>query len=236
MNWIDIRVRKPTQKDAESSGRVICLLENGDTTLQFWDKVFIGQTSAVAWLDPKTLPKFTPIPDPPEGYRFKQDGDERIDKAMCCHPDKNEWILVNPHVCDWLDNIIYAVPIDPPKSAIGEGYRSADYRDKDRVDVEYWDSFRQKWSRRMEIKIGDHFDPSLSYRVPIDSFKPQYRPFASFEEWWPHRERWVKRPEDGCVFRKTWTGVDRAKRDFENGILFVYSDGSEGEPFGIKVK
>jgi hypothetical protein len=114
MNWIDIRVRKPTQKDAESSGRVICLLENGDTTLQFWDKVFIGQTSAVAWLDPKTLPKFTPIPDPPEGYRWKQDGDEFDKRAMVWCPQDSVWA---PTICNYayVSTETYTVPIDPPK-------------------------------------------------------------------------------------------------------------------------
>jgi hypothetical protein len=65
--------------------------------------------------------------------------------------------------------------------------------------------------------------------------KPEkrYRAFASFEEWWPHRERWVKL--DGFVQKRPWYSVAQAEHDLDMGSIFVNDDGSDGEPFGVEV-
>jgi hypothetical protein len=233
MNWIDIRFQKPKQADADSGRRVICLLENGDTTLQFWDKVFVGQTSAIAWLDPKTLPKFEPIPEPPEGYRWRQNHDEFTAEAMVWI-DGRQWVKTGARN-DYCDGFIYAVPLEPPKSAIGKGYRSADYRDKDRTDVEYWDSLSQRWKQRHAIKVGYHFDPSLSYRVPADPPKSQYRPFAGVDEWLPYKDREVVNSEQQY---QRWLTYTKFAVRFPSGTysweeafkVFKFADGT---PFGV---
>jgi hypothetical protein len=62
----------------------------------------------------------------------------------------------------------------------------------------------------------------------------RYRAFASFEEWWPHRERWMKN-KTGQVFRLGWIASNTAEVDFLEGIVFLNDDGSDGEPFGVEV-
>lgn len=64
--------------------------------------------------------------------------------------------------------------------------------------------------------------------------KPEkrYRAFASFQEWWPHRERWVRR--DGFTAIVCYRQED-CESLFETGTVFVNDDGSDGEPFGVEV-
>lgn len=64
--------------------------------------------------------------------------------------------------------------------------------------------------------------------------KPEkrYRAFASMQEWWPHRERWVRR--DGFTAIVCYRQED-CESLFETGTVFVNDDGSDGEPFGVEV-
>jgi hypothetical protein len=62
--------------------------------------------------------------------------------------------------------------------------------------------------------------------------KKRYRAFASFEEWWPHRERWVRhgiRVGIVCYDNKY------AQDLFKQNAVFLNDDGSDGEPFGVEV-
>ena len=113
MNWIDIRVRKPEEKDS-FKGKVWALFDDGSSGCKDWGWVASGDSIAIAWLDPKTLPKFTPIPDPPEGYRFKQEGDVFTKDALVWLDSEGRWAKT---VCEsnYATCGIYAVPIDPPK-------------------------------------------------------------------------------------------------------------------------
>lgn len=66
--------------------------------------------------------------------------------------------------------------------------------------------------------------------------KPEkrYRAFATLQEWWPHRERWVK-SKAGNVFRLGWIGPATADVDFLEGHIFLNDDGTDGEPFGVEI-
>jgi hypothetical protein len=180
MNWIDIRVRKPEEKDAKH-GDVWVLFADESSCSQSWYRVADGRSSAIAWLDPKTLPKFTPIPDPPEGYR-------------------------------WIDR-----EADKPQLA----------------DDLYWSYYGvQAW--RMCVVGADSFCRDDAYARRIDPPKPEYRAFASLEEWWPHRERWVRIRHD--VTKVSWVGPQVAEMRFKDGAVFVNDDGTDDTPFGIKAE
>lgn len=142
MNWIDTRVRKPKEK-ASLKGKVWVLFEDGFSGDYEWQIVAKCLVSAIAWLDPKTLPKFTPIADPPEGYRWKQGGDERTDKALSWNEWDSSWVPVSPYFCDWQDNTIYAVPIDPPKPK----YRPF-------ANAGEFEPFKDRWWRYKSDEVG----------------------------------------------------------------------------------
>jgi hypothetical protein len=165
MNWIDIRVRKPEEKDS-FKGNVWALFEDGSSGAKSWKRVATGDSLAIAWLDPKTLPKFTPIPDPPEGYRLKQDGDVKTDDAIFLHPDNRTWVLVSPHTCGWLDKAIYAVPIDPPKPQCRPFANAAEF-----------EPYKNQWWRlktdpadfqKPPMSFSDHCYGSFAWGVAFD--------------------------------------------------------------------
>jgi hypothetical protein len=68
----------------------------------------------------------------------------------------------------------------------------------------------------------------------------QWRPFASAEEFKPHRDRWVRRVLDGLVFRCTSYGGGALVQYgsvlptfSEAFVQFVFDD--DGTPFGVEV-
>jgi hypothetical protein len=64
--------------------------------------------------------------------------------------------------------------------------------------------------------------------------KPEkrYRAFASFEEWWPHRERWWR---FGARVTQGFCSPAEADYVFKNGAVFLNDDGSDCEPFGVGI-
>lgn len=73
------------------------------------------------------------------------------------------------------------------------------------------------------------------YEMPKPAKK--YRPFATWQEWWPNRNRWVKIPsakrEDGFIMLASWSGAMEAASIFKRGGVFIDADGMETEPFGV---
>jgi len=176
MRWRDIRFEKPTKADADKNGDILQLLNDGKVTTWHWK----GLGGCIAWAPLSELPKFDPIPDPPEGWRFvDKEKDKRRNDAKCFNPRTQEWYGVNPHVLEWTNDNIYIVPIDPPASL--------------------------------------------------------YRPFANFDEWWPHRNRYVKRLSDGFIGRSCWDPTSTGFQIDPKTFVFLNDDGSDGEPCGVKV-
>ena len=66
--------------------------------------------------------------------------------------------------------------------------------------------------------------------------KPEkkYRAFATWQEWWPHRDRWVRNGLDRI--RACWFGQQDADARFKNGCVFLNDDGTDAEPFGVEVE
>jgi hypothetical protein len=110
MRWRDIRFEQPTEADADSLGRVLILHKNGYPGLVDYEST----SASIAWMPPSELPAFDRIPDPPEGWRFVEDGDAFDKRAK-------HWNFVIESYCDTLRhksyqaNYAYIVPIDPPK-------------------------------------------------------------------------------------------------------------------------
>ena len=65
--------------------------------------------------------------------------------------------------------------------------------------------------------------------------KPEkkYRAFATWQEWWPHRDRWVRIEED--LIRSAWGSPSLANEYLNLGATFLHDDGTDAEPFGVEV-
>jgi hypothetical protein len=62
VRWRDIRFENPTKADADDFGEVLMLHEDQSVAAVQYDFTLM----AVAWMPIFELPKFEPIPDPPE--------------------------------------------------------------------------------------------------------------------------------------------------------------------------
>ena len=65
--------------------------------------------------------------------------------------------------------------------------------------------------------------------------KPEkkYRAFQTWQEWWPHRERWFRDVYGAAL--KGWLSDVHANSLFEQGAVFLNDDGTDAEPFGMEV-
>jgi hypothetical protein len=173
MNWIDIRVRKPTKADASPLGRVLASFENGEVGTCFWGNLVSGDVCCVAWMPLSDLPKFVPIPDPPEGYRFKQEGDA-FDRAVAWYwsISKQQWVKCSDNYGVFFCNDIYAVPVDPPKPRYRPFANAAEfepYRDKWwRYKTDPADRNRRPYDFDDDGHCSEGWDKSLSLKVFAD--------------------------------------------------------------------
>jgi hypothetical protein len=106
MRWRDVRFEKPTEADGDKDGHVFMLLNDGGLCQAEWDAL----SYVVAWMPISELPAFTPIPDPPEGWRFVAEGDAFDPRAKWWNVD--EWLQTNG--TKYVGQFVYIVPIDPP--------------------------------------------------------------------------------------------------------------------------
>ena len=65
--------------------------------------------------------------------------------------------------------------------------------------------------------------------------KPEtkYRAFKTWQEWWPHRDRWVRR--NGDRMNMAWYNKEFAGQRFDRGAVFLDEDGTDAEPFGVEI-
>jgi hypothetical protein len=113
---------------------------------------------------------------------------------------------------------------------IPDGWRAVDKAvGKKRPDEMFW--LKGSWR---PTSRNDEWDSDAYYIVPIDPPAPQYRPFANAAEWWPNRDRWVRNGLDRV--KACWFGQQDADARFKNGCVFLNDDGTDAEPFGVKVE
>jgi hypothetical protein len=132
-----------------------------------------------------------------------------------------------------LDSFVYA-RIDTG-IVIPDGWRLVDHSEPWRTGAKYWLGISHGWGNQGD-SAGQWFEQDI-YIVPIDSPsppEPQYRHFASWQEWWPHRDRWTV-DTDGDIRKSGWFGADEAKERFQSGWRFLNDDGTPGEPYGVRV-
>jgi hypothetical protein len=112
---------------------------------------------------------------------------------------------------------------------IPAGWRPVDKAvDKKRTDEMFWAN--NKWCQTAR---ADDWDRYTHYIVPIAPPAPQYRPFATWQEWWPHRDRWVR--INGDRGKVSWYRPQYAKQQFDDGCVFLNDDGTDAEPFGVLI-
>jgi hypothetical protein len=111
MRWRDIRFEQPTEADGDSEGCILQLLRGGGVTRYDYDDL----QHTVAWMPLSELPAFTPIPDPPEGWRFVEKGDAFDKRAKFWGVSGKEWLKLNRDLVEYPRLLVCIVPIDPPK-------------------------------------------------------------------------------------------------------------------------
>jgi len=112
---------------------------------------------------------------------------------------------------------------------IPDGWRPVDQAvDKKRTDEMFWLNGAWRATSR-----NDTWDSEAYYIAPIDPPAPQYRPFATWQEWWPHRDRWVRWGFD--IVKFCWRGSVVASEHFDRGVVFLNDDGTDAEPFGVLI-
>ena len=117
---------------------------------------------------------------------------------------------------------------------IPDGWRPVDKSvDAFRDDAKCWAGMSYGWSQTLNTHTKE-YSADRDYIVPIDPPAPQYRPFANAAEWWPHRDRWVRNGLDRV--KACWFGQQDADARFKNGCVFLNDDGTDAEPFGVKVE
>jgi hypothetical protein len=156
--------------------------------------------------------------------------DERVlvrydDNTQYCF----DWDSVTNDVSSWLP--ISELPQPDLPGPIPDGWRPVD-KAVDAFDkrAKFW--FDREW-RITGSQSG--WDSGCYYIVPIEQPKPapQYRAFATWQEWWPHRDRWVQWGLDRMKF--CWRGPCRAAEHFDHGCVFLNDDGTAAEPFGVLI-
>jgi hypothetical protein len=148
----------------------------------------------------------------------------------------SNWTKARDHIIAWMPISELQQPDLPGE--IPDGWRAVDKA----VDARSLSKSAKKWNT--VSGAWDVIDPGYSsnwdsspkayYIVPIDPPAPQYRPFASWQEWWPHHGRWY-RDADGHICT-AWLDVIEAAADFAAGAVFLNADGTDAEPFGMKIE
>jgi hypothetical protein len=175
MHWRDIRFEKPTEADADKHGRILQLLESGRVVQWSWHNL----TGSVAWMPTSELPAFTPIPDPPEGWRFVEKG-EAFDKRAKYWGLSNHWVETLQED-GYAKELVYIVPIDPPEpqyrpfanAAEFDGWATLFWRYKEdssdtrRSPMSYSDQghFGDSWKVALDEKV---FSDGSPFGVKVD--------------------------------------------------------------------
>jgi hypothetical protein len=109
MRWRDIRFEKPTEADGDEKEMILQLLDQGGAVSFGWRSL----SGCVAWMPLSELPAFDPIPDPPEGWRFVQDGEAFDKRAQHWNCSRKQWITTG-NLHGYSRDDVYVVPIGPP--------------------------------------------------------------------------------------------------------------------------
>jgi hypothetical protein len=100
---------------------------------------------------------------------------------------------------------------------------------------------RNRWRVFLESEGGTtNLDGEILTHLPdCDGWdwqppKPEkkYRAFQTMQEWWPHRERWIRWDTD--VIKLCWRGTGIVSNLFDSGCVFLNDDGTDAEPFGVE--
>jgi|688.fasta_scaffold15454_9 hypothetical protein len=106
MNWIDIRIRKPTAADANKDGLVLQLSRMGNVSFYHWKSL----GGVVAWMP---IPEFKPV-DPPEGYRLIDTANEPF-RSGAKFFDYSNKVWRSARNTKYEAFLLYCAPIDEPK-------------------------------------------------------------------------------------------------------------------------
>lgn len=216
MNWIDIRIRKPTEADGDENGRVLQRLSCGECGVWQWDNL----THTAAWMP---IPPFNHL-EIPEGWRVVDTATEKkTDKMKFWGRGTKNWLMT----CDgdYTKDFLYITPT-PPTSPTGYQMVKPPITPEQSRQAMVW--YEDHW--RGAVLSHDLNAPFIC--LPIE---PQWRPFANAEEFKPFRERWY-RPKSCGDIRKPYRITDNAVDSYVWSAALDEFEFEDGTPFGMKVE
>lgn len=193
---------------------------------------------AVLEVDPATT-----YPPVPEGWRELESGEVIQEGDQYPYCGIGDWTPVladvglrqsefyYPHI-----RRIEPAPKHPP---VPEGWRLVD-PEKDgpkRGSDKYWSDAAGQWREvyyKSDKVFNDGFCDNIAY---IRRIEPTYRPFASAEEFKPHRDRWWKYKYDSReTVRQPFAYSDLGHGNETWAQSFNRKVFDDGSPFGVEVK
>ena len=96
-----------------------------------------------------------------------------------------------------------------------------------------WTPEGETWSAYVDKKLT-HLPDCTGWDWQPPKPEKKYRAFASREEWWPNRDRWVLGSQGTCCLM-SWVNPGVASDFLEHGYVFLNDDGTDAEPFGVEV-
>lgn len=160
MRWRDIKTEPMTAADGDDRGFVLQQLTDGHINSFPWH----NRGGVVSWMPLSELPKFTPVPDPPDGWRLVVAGDA-FDKRAQMFARGNWVTTVNNK--DYSDAGVYIIPIDPPKPTYRPFANAAEFEP---YSSKRW-RFKGSSSdyRRMPANFGDTFHSTATWKKSLET-------------------------------------------------------------------
>jgi hypothetical protein len=96
-----------------------------------------------------------------------------------------------------------------------------------------WTPEGETWNAHYDLELT-HLPDCTGWDWQPPKPEKKYRAFATWQEWWPHRDRWVRMNDDRM--KLAWYNKGFAGQKFDRGAVFLNDDGTDAEPFGVEVK
>ena len=110
-NWIHTVARKPTRDDGNEKGLVWVRWADNGVGVRSWNAMNTAVTEAVAWM---AIPKYDPLPPPPDGYELLTDYNaEPDDQALLLSVDRI-W-RIRDYRGRYNKRDVYCVPCKPAR-------------------------------------------------------------------------------------------------------------------------
>jgi hypothetical protein len=123
------------------------LIKLKDGTEGFWH--YNNSCEIVAWMPTSDLPAFHRIPDPPDGWRFRKEGEAFDKRAQHWNCGRKQWVTTG-NLHGYSRDDIYIVPVDPPEPQYRPFANAAEF-----------EPYKSRWWRYKSMGDDEQVPPSL---------------------------------------------------------------------------